>query len=61
MKTLIKKKTTISNQDNLILLCDSKSDLSEFKLTTQELNYIKKESKEIYIYCKGISKTFKSK
>ena len=47
MKTLIKKKTTISNKDNLILLCDSKSNLSEFNLTTQELNYIKKESKEI--------------
>ena len=49
MKTLIKKKTTISNKDNLILLCDSKSNLSEFNLTEQELNYIKKEAKEIVV------------
>ena len=47
MKTLIKKKTTISDKDNLILLCDSKSKLSEFNLTEQEFNYIKKEAKEI--------------
>lgn len=48
MKTLIKKKTTISNKDNLILLCDLKSKLSEFNLSKVELNYIKteKESKK---------------
>ena len=50
MKTIIKKKTTISNKDNLILLCDSKSKLSDFSLSKQELNYIKtaqKDKKEI--------------
>ena len=47
MKMLIKKKTTISNTDNLILLCNSKSKLSEFKLSKKELDYIKKENKEI--------------
>ena len=47
MKTLIKKKTTISDKDNLILLCESKDNLSGFNLTKQELNYIKKEDKEI--------------
>ena len=46
MKTLIKKKTTISNQDNLILLCDLKSKLSDFPLSKQELDYIKKEQKD---------------
>mgnify|MGYP001240669753 CR=1 FL=1 len=48
MKTLIKKKTTISNKDNLILLCNLKSKLSEFNLSKVELNYIKteKESKK---------------
>ena len=46
MKTLIKKKTTISDKDNLILLCDKKSKLSEFNLSKQELDYIKKEQKD---------------
>ena len=46
MKTLIKKKTTISDQDNLILLCDLKSKLSDFPLSKQELDYIKKEQKD---------------
>ena len=46
MKTLIKKKTTISNQDNLILLCDLKSKLSDFPLSKQELDYIKNEQKD---------------
>ena len=45
MKTLIKKKTTISDQDNLILLCDLKSKLSDFPLSKQELDYIKKIKK----------------
>ena len=43
MKTLIKNKTTISNKDNLILICNQKSNFSDFKLSKQELNYIKKE------------------
>ena len=46
MKTLIKKKTTISDKDNLILLCDTKSKLSDFHLSKQELDYIKKEQKD---------------
>ncbi len=46
MKTLIKKKTTISEKDNLILLCDKKSKLSDFNLSKKELDYIKKEQKE---------------
>ncbi len=45
MKILIKKKTTISNKDNLILLCNSKNKLSGFNLSKEELNYIKKEQK----------------
>ena len=46
MKTLIKKKTTISDKDNLILLCNKKSKLSEFNLSKQELDYIKKEQQD---------------
>ena len=46
MKTLIKKKTTISDKDNLILLCDKKSNLSDFKLSKHEIGYIKKEQKD---------------
>ncbi len=46
MKTLIKKKTTFSNTDNLILLCNSKNKLSRFKLSKKELDYINRERKE---------------
>jgi len=46
MKTLIKKKTTISDKDNLILLCDKKSNLSDFNLSKHEIGYIKKEQKD---------------
>ena len=46
MKTLIKKKITISDKDNLILLCNSKSKLSAFNLSKPELDYIKKEQKK---------------
>ena len=46
MKMRIKKKTTISDKDNLILLCDTKSKLSEFNLSKKELEYIKKEQKD---------------
>ncbi len=45
MKTLIKKKTTISNKDNLILLCNKKNKLSDFRLSRKELDYIKSEWK----------------
>lgn len=47
MKTLIKKKTTISENDNLIILCNAKSDLTRFMLTKKELSYIKKAKTEI--------------
>ena len=50
MKTIIKKKKTISEKDNLILLCNKKSNLSDFNLTQAELKYIKnklKKSEEI--------------
>ena len=45
MKMLIKKKTTISEKDNLILVCNSNSKLSKFNLSKEELSYIKKEQK----------------
>ena len=48
MKTLIKKKTTISDKDNLILLCDKKSRLSDFIFSKQELKqYAKNERLEM--------------
>ena len=46
MKTLIKKKTTFSNTDNLILLCNSKNKLSRFNLSKKELDYINRERKD---------------
>ncbi len=46
MKTHIKKKTRISNKDNLVLLYSNKYDLSEFNLSIQEKNYISKKLKE---------------
>ena len=46
MKTIIKKKQAFSANDNLILLCDKKSNLSAFNLSKEELNYIQKEQKE---------------
>ena len=45
MKMLIKRKTTISKKDNLILVCNSNSKLSKFNLSKEELSYIKKEQK----------------
>ena len=45
MKMLIKKKTTISDKDNLILVCNSNSKLSQFVISKDELSYIKKEQK----------------
>ena len=46
MKTIIKNKQAFSADDNLILLCDKKSNLSAFTLSKDELNYIQKEQKE---------------
>ena len=46
MKTLIKKKTTFSNTDNLILLCNLKNKLSKFKLSKKEIDYVKKEQQD---------------
>jgi len=46
MKTLIKKQTTISETENLILLCDTKCKLSDFNLSKQELAYIKNQQKD---------------
>ncbi len=43
MKTLIKKKTTISAKDNLILLCENKNKLSAFNFSKKELAFIKKQ------------------
>ena len=46
MKTLIKKKTTISDKDNLILICDKKSNLKSFDFSKLELIFIAKQQKE---------------
>lgn len=46
MKTLIKKKTTISTKDNLILLCGNKRKLSAFSFSKKELAFIKKQQQE---------------
>ena len=46
MKTLIKKKTTISDKDNLILICDKKSNLKSFDFSKLELSFIAKQQKE---------------
>ena len=46
MKTLIKKKTTISDKDNLILICDKKSNLKRFDFSKSELSFIVKQQKD---------------
>ena len=46
MKTLLKKKTTISEKDNLIILCHSNTDLSLKFLSMPELEFIKQEQKK---------------
>ncbi len=43
MTTLIKKKTTISEKDNLVLLIATNSDLSSFNLNDAEHSFIKEE------------------
>ena len=46
MKTIIKKKITISEKDNLIILTNKISNLSDFNLSDSEISHIKKEIKE---------------
>ena len=46
MKTIIKKKITISEKDNLIILTNKISNLSDFNLSNSEISYIKKEIKD---------------
>lgn len=43
MKTLIKKKRTISDSDNLVLLFSKNDNLSEFNFTDKELGFINKK------------------
>ena len=45
MKTYIKKKTTITKNDNLILLCNSNTKLSDYIFSKAELDYIVKKQK----------------
>tara|TARA_B110000003_G_scaffold273976_1_gene312779 strand:- start:722 stop:2140 length:1419 start_codon:yes stop_codon:yes gene_type:complete len=40
MKTIIKKKEAFSKQDNIIILCNKKSQLSSFGLSFSEINFI---------------------
>ena len=46
MKTVIKKKTTNSAKDNLILLCDHNDDLYQFNFSKEEFSYINKKRKK---------------
>ena len=46
MKILIKKKKSFTKKDDLIVLNDKNSDLSQFKLTISEINFIKKSKKK---------------
>ena len=41
MKTYIKRKTTISEKDNLIVVCNKKTNLKSYALSTQEEKFIK--------------------
>ena len=41
MRTHIKKKTTISSKDNLIFLCNKRSDISNFNLSEKEMRFVK--------------------
>ena len=43
MKTIIKRKLSFSNNDNLILICNKKNKLSKFKLQDNELKFINKQ------------------
>ena len=46
MKTIIKKKITISEKDNLIILTNKISNLSDFNLSNSEISHIKKKIKD---------------
>ena len=46
MKTIIKKKITISEKDNLIILTNKISNISDFNLSDSEISHIKKEIKD---------------
>ena len=46
MKTLLKKKTTISNNDNLVILSHPKGKLFDNLFSKKELSFIKKEEKD---------------
>ena len=45
MNTIIKKKDTFSNKENLIIICNKLTLLHEFKLTDLELSYVEKKWK----------------
>ena len=45
MKTYIKRKTTISEKDNLIVVCNKKTNLKSYSLSKQEEKFIKSELK----------------
>ena len=45
MNTIIKKKDTFSNKENLIIICNKLNLLHEFKLTDLELSYVEKKWK----------------
>lgn len=47
MKILIKNKKSFSDKENIIIICDDKTKLSKYNLSKSELNYIKKNKKEI--------------
>ena len=43
MKIIVLNKSTISKRDNLVLICNKKSDLSKYNLSKDEINYTKEE------------------
>ena len=45
MKILLKRKNTLSKNDNLIILYKNKLSLSQFNLEKKELDYVKRELK----------------
>ena len=47
MKTLIKKKTTINKNDNLIILTNKKDNLKQYGISEKEQAYVKKLKDEI--------------
>ena len=45
MKTIIKNKNTISEKDNIIILSNKKSKLTNFNLSNDEIKYVNKQQK----------------